>query len=89
MSRDLPHYDIGRESEFGIWLTNCRISTGDRQSDIALVLGEIDRKYGNQGRAAELESGKRKPTQEVRERLYDYFRERLGDSCPAPPETVN
>jgi hypothetical protein len=80
-----PHFDKTRQTAFGAWLTECRMLTGDRQCDIAVVLGNIDRRLGNQGRPAEFETGKRQPTSEVVEALYAYFRQRLGDGCPPPP----
>jgi hypothetical protein len=79
------HFDKDRPTEFGAWLTNCRLLVGDHQSDIAIVLGGIDRRLGNQGRPAEFEMGKRTPTPEVVRGLHDYFRQRLGQSCPPPP----
>lgn len=85
MRREKPHSDKPRQTPFGVWMTECRLQAGDRQSDIAAVLGRIDRRLGNQGRPAELETGKREPTQEIVEGLHAYFRERLGESCPPPP----
>ena len=86
MERERPHFDKPRRTPFGTWMTNCRIQAGLRQSDLSPVLGGISPGLSNQGRPNELETGKRKPTPDVIEGLYTFFRKLLGDNCPPPPE---
>jgi len=74
-----------RIAPFGTWLTNCRLQAGLRQSDLAPLLGSINPNWSNQGRPNELETGKRKPTPDIAEKLYEHFRQLLGDNCPPPP----
>jgi len=80
-----PHYDKYRPTTTAKWITRCRLMAGKRQSDLAKVYGSIDPALGNQGRASEFETGKRAPSDDVVDGLYQYFSQELGAACPPPP----
>lgn len=80
-----PHFDKPRPTPIAEWLTQCRLRSRKRQSDLLPVLAALDPRLGNQGRLVGFETGKRIPAPEVVKALYAHFRDCLGDTCPPPP----
>lgn len=80
-----PYFFRKRATPLGQWLTDCRLKLGFRHSDVALILGNIDARFGNQGRSTEFETGQRIPPPEIIAKLYEFYKDRLGDDCPPLP----
>jgi ribosome-binding protein aMBF1 (putative translation factor) len=70
-----PHRDKERPTAFARWLTQHRLARGLRQSDLAFRLGI------HSGRIAELECGRRLPSESLAWRLHAA----LGPDVPPPP----
>lgn len=76
-----------RVTPLGTWLTQCREAAGLRQSDVTAVMAVVNpRRWANQGRICEFETGQKPVPPELVAALHGFFYAVLGDECPQPPQ---